>query len=192
MFPYPECTKQPRNTQQDNTNIQNNIQNNSVNNVKNNNANNNAANINKDFLRPVISNPSIPLYYNHDSYMNDKGKQMYNYDVERNIKSSRNDKDYRPVQSQMQSNYQFFDNNNNKNINNNIINEFRNPVNTRRDNLEKNRQTDTQQFRSVQGGPISNFQDIRYVNTRTNKNNDINTSSYTPMARTQAIPKEQI
>ena len=61
-----------------------------------------------------------------------------------------------------------------------------------RDNLEKNRQSDTQQFRSVQGGPISNFQDIRYVNTRTNKNNDINTSSYTPMARTLAIPKEQI
>ena len=37
---------------------------------------------NKDFLRPVISNPSIPLYYNHDSYMNDKGKQNYNFDLE--------------------------------------------------------------------------------------------------------------
>jgi len=180
MFPYPECTKQTRTNQNDS-----NINANKVNYGSNTNPNQN----NKDFLRPVISNPSIPLYYNHDSYMNDKGKQIYNYDVERNIKSSRNDKDYRPVQSQMQSNYQFFNNNNN---NNNIINEFRNPVNTRRDNLEKSRQSDTQQFRSVQGGPISNFQDIRYVNTRTNKNNDINTSSYTPMARTLAIPKEQI
>ena len=167
MFPHPECTKQTRTTQQNNNNQNNSIQNN-----------------NKDFLRPVISNASIPLYYNHENYMNDKG----NFDLERSISSSRNDKDYRPVQSQMQSNYQFFNNNNN----NNIINEFRNPVNTRRDNLEKSRQTDTQQFRSVQGGPISNFQDIRYVNTRTNKNNDINTSSYTPMARTLAIPKEQI
>ena len=158
MFPYPESTKQTKTLQQNN----------------------------KDFLRPVISNPSIPLYYNHENYMNDKGK----IDLERNITSTRNDKDYRPVQSQMQSNYHFFNNNNNNN--NNLINEFRNPVNTRRDNLEKTRQNDTQQFRSVQGGPISNFQDIRYVNTRTNKNNDINTSSYTPMARTLAIPKEQI
>ena len=179
MFPHPECTKQTRTTQQNNNNQSNSIQNNNVN---FNNSNN------KDFLRPVISNASIPLYYNHENYMNDKGKQ--NFDVERSITSSRNDKDYRPVQSQMQSNYQFFNNNNNNN--NNIINEFRNPVNTRRDNLEKSRQSDTQQFRSVQGGPISNFQDIRYVNTRTNKNNDINTSSYTPMARTLAIPKEQI
>jgi hypothetical protein len=187
MFPHPECTKQTRTLQQNNNNQNNSIQNNSIqnNSIQNNSIQNN----NKDFLRPVISNPSIPLYYNHDSYMNDKGKKNYNFDVERSITSSRNDKDYRPVQSQMQSNYQFFNNNNN---NNNIINEFRNPVNTRRDNLEKSRQSDTQQFRSVQGGPISNFQDIRYVNTRTNKNNDINTSSYTPMARTLAIPKEQI
>ena len=182
MFPHPECTKQTRTLQQNNDN--NNIQNNNV------NFNNNSIQNNKDFLRPVISNPSIPLYYNHYSYMKDKGKQNYNFDLERSITSSRNDKDYRPVQSQMQSNYQFFNNNNNNN--NNIINEFRNPVNTRRDNLEKSRQSDTQQFRSVQGGPISNFQDIRCVNTRTNKNNDVNTSSYTPMARTLAIPKEQI
>ena len=184
MFPHPECTKQIKTLQQNNNTQNNTIQNNSVNN------NNSIHNNNKDFLRPVISNPSIPLYYNHENYMNDKGKQ--NFDVERSITSSRNDKDYRPVQSQMQSNYQFFNNNNHSNNNNNIINEFRNPVNTRRDNLEKNRQSDTQQFRSVQGGPISNFQDIRYVNTRTNKNNDINTSSYTPMARTLAIPKEKI
>jgi hypothetical protein len=185
MFPHPECTKQTKTIQQ------NSVQNNSVqnNSFQNSNFNNNSIQNNKDFLRPVISNPSIPLYYNHDSYMNDKGKQNYNYDIERSISSSRNDKDYRPVQSQMQSNYQFFNNNNN---NNNIINEFRNPVNTRRDNLEKSRQNDTQQFRSVQGGIINNFQDIRCVNTRTNKNNDINTSSYTPMARTLAIPKEQI
>jgi len=189
MFPHPECTKQTRTIQQNNNNQYNSIQNNSIqsNNIQSNNNNNN-----KDFLRPVISNPSIPLYYNHDNYMNDKGKQ--NFDIERSITSSRND--YRPVQSQMQSNYQFFNNNNNHhnniNNNNNIINEFRNPVNTRRDNLEKSRQCDTQQFRSVQGGPISNFGDIRCVNTRTNKNNDINTSSYTPMARTLAIPKEQI
>ncbi len=180
MFPHPECTKQTRTIQQNNNNNQyNSIQNNNVN--FNNNTNN------KDFLRPIISNPSIPLYYNHENYMNDKGKQMF--DVERSITSSRNDKDYRPVQSQMQSNYQFFNNNNQ---NNNIINEFRNPVNTRRDNLEKSRQSDTQQFRSIQGGPINNFHEIKYVNTREYKNNDINTASYTPMARTLAIPKEHV
>ena len=61
-----------------------------------------------------------------------------------------------------------------------------------RDNLEKSRQSDTQQFRSVQGGPINNFHEIKYVNTREYKNNDINTASYTPMARTLAIPKEQV
>jgi hypothetical protein len=116
---------------------------------------------------------------------------MYNYDIERNTVSSRNDKDYRPVQSQMQTNYQFFNNNINQQSNN-ISNELRNPVNTRRDNLEKNRIKDTQQFMSVQGGVINNFQDLRFSNTRENKNNDINTSSYIPMARTMAIPKEQI
>lgn len=184
MFPHPECTKQTKTIQQ-NTNNFNNIQNNSVD--FSNNYNNNYQNNNRDFLRPVISNNSIPLYYNHESYMNDKGNKTY--DVERSIMSSRNDKNYRPVQSQMQSNYQFFNNNNN---NNNIINEFRNPVNTRRDNLEKSRQSDTQQFRSIQGGPINNFHEIKYVNTREYKNNDINTASYTPMARTLAIPKEQV
>jgi len=184
MFPYPECTKQTRTNQNDS-----NINANKVNYNTNTNPNQN----NKDFLRPVISNPSIPIFYNHECYINDKGNKLYNYDIERNTISSRNDKNYRPVQSTMQSNYQFFNNNNNINNQiNNIENDLRNPVNTRRDNIEKSRQKDTQQFMSVQGGVMNNFQDLRYVNTRENKNNDINTSSYTPMARTLAIPKENI
>jgi hypothetical protein len=184
MFPYPECTKQTRTNQNDS-----NINANKVNYGSNTNPNQN----NKDFLRPVISNPSIPIFYNHESYINDKGNNLYNYDIERNTLSSRNDKNYRPVQSAMQSNYQFFNNNNQINNQiNNIENDLRNPVNTRRDNIEKSRQKDTQQFMSVQGGVMNNFQDLRYVNTREHKNNDINTSSYTPMARTLAIPKENI
>ena len=62
MFPHPECTKQTRTTQQNNNNQSNSIQNNNV------NFNNNIQNNNKDFLRPVISNASIPLYYNHENY----------------------------------------------------------------------------------------------------------------------------
>lgn len=183
MFPYPECTKQTR-TNQNDTNINSNKVNYDINNT----------NQNKDFLRPVISNPSIPIFNNHECYINDKGNnKLYNYDIERNTVSSRNDKNYRPVQSEMQSNYHFFNNNNNINNQiNNIENDLRNPVNTRRDNIEKSRQKDTQQFMSVQGGVINNFKDLRYVNTREHKNNDINTSSYTPMARTLAIPKENI
>jgi len=118
-----------------------------------------------------MSNPSIPINDNRN-IMNTRGM----------------DKNYRPVQSEMQSNYQFFNVHQLPVLND----EFRNPVNTRRDLIEKTRLNDTKQFMNVQGGPINNFQDLRCVNTREYKNNDVNTASYTPMARTMAIPRENL
>ena len=165
MFPYPpECTKQTRTT----------LNSNQYSNTFPNNNSFPLINSNNDFLKPMMSNPSIPI--------NDP----------RNIVNTRGiDKNYRPVQSEMQSNYQFFNFHHQSQLP--VLNdEFRNPVNTRRDMIEKSRINDTKQFMSVQGGPINNFQDLRCVNTRQYKNTDVNTSSYTPMARTMAIPKENI
>jgi len=168
MFPHPECTKMPRT----NNNLSNTV----------------------DFLRPMISNPSIPIYNNHESYTFDKNSFLNNMDIERNMQSSRIDRNNKPIQSHMQSSYQFFNNNmlTNQQVNNDdTFFQMRNPVNTRRDSMEKTRSSDTQQFLSHQGGPINNFADIRYTNTRQDKKN-INVSSYIPMARTLAIPKENI
>jgi hypothetical protein len=85
MFPHPECTKMPRT----NNNLSNTV----------------------DFLRPMISNPSIPIYNNHESYTFDKNSFVNNMDIERNMQSSRIDKNNKPIQSNMQSSYQFFNNN---------------------------------------------------------------------------------
>jgi hypothetical protein len=85
MFPHPECTKMPRT----NNNLTNSV----------------------DFLRPMISNPSIPIYNNHESYTFDKNSFINNMDIERNMQSSRIDKNNKPIQSNMQSSYQFFNNN---------------------------------------------------------------------------------
>ena len=160
MFPHPECTKMPRT----NNNLSNTV----------------------DFLRPMISNPSIPIYNNHESYTFDKNSFVNNMDIERNMQSSRIDRNNKPIQSHIQSSYQFFNNNmlTNPQVNNDdTFFQMRNPVNTRRDSMEKTRSSDTQQFLSYQGGPINNFADIRYTNTRQDKKN-INVSSYVPMART--------
>jgi len=174
MFPYPpQCTKQTRTQMFDNNTFQNSLPSLS-NNIPQQQYQNNQQ---RDFLKPMMSNTSIPVN-NHDP---------------RNIVNTRGiDKNYRPVQSAMQSDYQFF----NAQIKNNqlpVLNdEFRNPVNTRRDMIEKSRISDNKQFMSVQGGPINNFQDLRCINTRQYKNTDVNTASYTPMARTMAIPRENI
>ena len=151
---------------------------------------------NSDVYKPVMSNQSIPLRYNHEHYTLDNNNLFNsNFDIERSSISSRNE--YinlkKPVQNNFQNNYytMSFDELNHKN--NQEINQFltRNPVNTRRDTLEKNRNDDRQSFMTTQGGMLSNFNDIKIENTRKDKNT-INSSNYIPMPRTMAIPKENI
>lgn len=199
LAPYPEHTKQTR-------------------------CNNNLSTQHKpDFFRPIISNPSVPIIYNHDHYMSDpnhnnnisnsnleysrgftKSNMNTNmFDLERSSISTRNSNvdNKKPVQSSFQSDYYTMSLNklnhiNNQDINhdmNNEINTFltRNPVNSRRDNIEKTRNQDKQDFLQSQGGMLSNFNDIRCENTRQNKGL-INSANYVPMARTMAIPKENI
>jgi hypothetical protein len=73
------------------------------------------------------------------------------------------------------------------------INHFleRNPVNTRRDQLEKIRNSDRHHFLEKQGGNLHNFTNFQTQNTRKVRN-DINTNSYVPMGKTMAIPKENL
>jgi hypothetical protein len=172
LSPYPEYTKQTK---------------------CNNNLNSDRQ---QDIFRPMISNPSIPLRYNHEHYTLDNNSLLnHNFDIERSSISSRNDciNTKKPVQNNFQNNYytMTFDDLNHQN--NQEINKFlsRNPVNTRRDTLEKVRNEDKQDFMKSQGGMLSNFIDIKVENTRKDKN-IINSSNYIPMPRTMAIPKENI
>ena len=150
----------------------------------------------QDIFRPIISNTSIPLRYNHEHYSLDNNSILSkNFDLERSSICSRNDStnNKKPVQSNFQNNYytMSFDDLNHQN--NQEINKFlnRNPVDTRRDKLEKVRNEDKQEFLKCQGGILSNFVDIKVENTRKDKN-IINSSNYIPMPRTMAIPKEKI
>ena len=150
----------------------------------------------QDIFRPMISNPSVPLRYNHDHYTLDNNNLLHqNFDIERSSICSRNDSinNKKPVQSNFQNNYytMTFDDLNHQN--NQEINKFlnRNPVNTRRDTIEKVRNEDRQDFMKSQGGMLSNFTDFKVENTRKDRNT-INSSNYIPMPRTMAIPKEKI
>jgi hypothetical protein len=149
----------------------------------------------RDFFRPIISNPSVPLTYNHDSYMiDDNAKAFYMMDIERSSLPTRNNSmdSRKPVQNSFQNNYNFNEFQNASSIDDNS-NKFltRNTVNTRRDNLDKIRKIEAKEFLEVQGGVLNNFQDFKLKNTRKDKN-DINSSQYIPMPRTMAIPKENI
>ena len=153
-----------------------------------------------DFLRPIISNQSIPIVSDHEHYLYDSNINECNYmnqfDIERASISTRNENSNsrKPVQSTIQTNYY---STNFETLNNSIDNDAnkyltRNPVNTRRDNLEKERNNDKNDFLKYQGGMLNgNYSDLRVESTRKNRN-DINSSSYVPMARTLAIPKENI
>jgi hypothetical protein len=172
LSPYPEHTKQTK-------------CNNSLNNDRQ-----------YDNFRPIISNPSVPLRYNHEHYTLDNNSLLNsNFDIERSSISSRNEyiNIKKPVQSNFQNNYytMTFDDLNHQN--NQEVNKYltRNPVNTKRDVLEKSRNEDKQDFLISQGGIMSNFKDIKIENTRKDKN-IINSSNYIPMPRTMAIPKENI
>ena len=172
LAPYPEHTKQTR--------CNNNL------NLENKN----------DFFRPIISNTPTPLSYNHENYMFDKNAlQMYQYDLERSSISTRNSiiDTKKPVQHDFQNNYYTMNYDTLNHQNEQEINKYltRNPVNSRRDEMEKTRNQERQDFMKTQGGMLSNFNDIKCEYTRKDKN-IINSSNYIPMARTMAIPKENI
>jgi hypothetical protein len=173
LSPYPEHTKMTRcnnNLRADNNHI--------------------------DFLRPIISNPSIPIVNNHEHYSYDSNNNVNNnFDLERACISTRNNtsNSRKPVQNDIQTNYytmNFDTLNNVENDTNKYL--TRNPVNSRRDNIEKERNNDKNDFMKVQGGILgNNYSDFKYECTRKGKS-DINSSSYVPMPRTLAIPKENI
>lgn len=105
-----------------------------------------------------------------------------------------------PVQSSFQNDYytQNFNQHQLDSKNINLNDEFggntyltRNPVNTRRDQMEKSRNVERQDFIKVQGGVLNNYADFSLQNTRKDKNT-INSSAYMPMPKTLAIPKENI
>ena len=146
-------------------------------------------------LRPVTSNQSIPINSNHDHYIfdssiygGDRNSRDQNFDMTRNSISSRTQ-----VQQNFQNNYYTMSFDNMNNHNNQEINNFltRNPVNTRRDNIEKVRNSETQDYMKTQGGILGNFIDIKHENTRKYKD-EINSSNYIPMPKTMAIPKENV
>ena len=167
---YPENTKQIRS--ENSTNVKN------------------VSNNRNDFLKPMMTNESIPLNYNHSHY------EKQNYDIERTTVSTR--KDYldetkKPIQSSFQNNYYTMSFEDLQHQNTHEINKFltRNPANTRRDNIEKQRNTDTQTFLTSQGGMMSNYSNFNVENTRKYKD-ELNSSIYVPMPRTMAIPKEHV
>lgn len=153
----------------------------------------NNSNGNKDFLRPKMSNESKPMNKTHDSYIFDRNAELFYKNNMGNYMqpiNSRNN-DANPVQASFQNNY--FTNNFETLNNSQEKNMFwdRNPVNTRRDNVEKIRNNDTYNFIEKQGGNLNNFVNFEIKNTRTNKKN-LNPNSYIPMGKTMPVPKDNI
>lgn len=165
-------------------------------------------NRNTDFFRPMLSNPQVPMTYNHESYYYDNN--MYNQtnsynnnfdnmDIERSSLSTRNNiaSSRKPVQTNFQNDYYTMNydtlNNSLNSMNDVDANKYltRNPVNTRRDMLEKERNLDKQEFMRTQGGYLNNIPEFNYQSTRKGKP-QINSSNYIPMPCTRAIPKENI
>ena len=150
-----------------------------------------------DFFRPRISNIGTPINYNHDNYMLDVNAQTF-YDIERSGMCTRNNNNNLldkgvPVQNSFQNNYAMMQFDNKTNDNNEEINKFltRNPVSTKRDDLEKSRNKECQNFMKIQGGTLSNYNDLMIENTRKGRV-EINSNNYIPMPKTMAIPKDNI
>jgi hypothetical protein len=149
-----------------------------------------------DFFRPRLSNIGVPINSNHDHYILDMNAQSF-YDIERSAMSTRNNSNLieknEPVQNSFQNNYHTMQFDNRTNDNNEEVNKFltRNPVNTKRDDIEKSRNVERQNFMKIQGGPLTSFNDLRVENTRKGRV-EINSSSYVPMPKTMAIPTNNI
>ncbi len=159
--------------------------------------------LNEDtFLRSSSTSSHIPLDYNHDNYMKDKFSSHIPNQIPQNTRNvGRMKVDEKPIQQCFQQDYFMSNfetlNQMNKGIpmfdNNEFTNHFmeRNPTSTRRDQEEKIRTKDNSMFKSYQGGPMNSFVDLNPQYTRKERNN-INSSSYVPMPRTLAIPREQV
>tara|TARA_B110000483_G_scaffold89069_1_gene109950 strand:- start:1297 stop:1899 length:603 start_codon:yes stop_codon:yes gene_type:complete len=152
----------------------------------------------RDVTMPQVSNNSRPINNSHDNYIFDRNAQVFynqnqgNYHNPMNTRTITNNK---PVQNNFQNEHtQNYFMSNFETINNGQeINMYqdRNPVDTRRDQLEKTRNSDRQDFLRNQGGNLNNFTKFQYENTRKEKK-EVNISSYIPNSRTMAIPKENI
>jgi hypothetical protein len=144
--------------------------------------------MNKDrdfFLRPQNTSQSIPVKIEHEHY------DSTSYDIERSFVNTRvKQNPTSPVQSSFQNNYYMMNFFHTPQDSNPFL--PRNPTNTRRDNLEKSRQSETQEFMQFQGGTmLTSLTDLKAESTRKVRN-DINSASYISMPRTLAIPKENI
>jgi hypothetical protein len=152
----------------------------------------------RDITMPQVSNNSRPINNNHDSYIFDRNAQLFynqnqgNYHNPVNTRMVNNNE---PVQNNFQNEHtQNYFMSNFETINfgqeRNMFNE-RNPINTRRDQIEKTRNSDRQDFLRSQGGNLHNFTNFNYESTR-KKKEEVDISSYIPNSRTMAIPKENI
>ena len=157
------------------------------------------------FLRTMSSSVHQPMTFQHDHYMmdpfsnnirNQNPSQMIDR-VQQNTRDIGKSRFDAPVQQSFQTNY-FMQNYESLNhISNqrmeNEVNMFadRNPVNHRRDNMEKTRLQDKREFMNIQGGNLHNFADLTPQYTRKERHN-VNTSKYVPMAKTLALPKDKI
>lgn len=152
---------------------------------------------NLDLNFPQISNQSKPINNKHDNYMFDRNAELFFNQNQGNYLNPVNTRlgQDRPVQDNFQNQYtQNFFMSNFETINNNQENNMfidRSPVNTRRDQMEKTRNLDRNDFLRSQGGNLNNFTPFNYENTR-KKKNEIDISGYVPNSRTMAIPKEKI
>lgn len=137
------------------------------------------------FLRPQNTSQSVPIKMEHEHYDNKS------YDIERCFVNTRaKQTTTNPVQSSFQNNYYMTNFFTSKQEHNPFL--PRNPTNTRRDQLEKSRQLETQEFMQFQGGSmLTSLTDLKAESTRRTRN-DINSASYISMPRTMAIPKENI
>lgn len=153
----------------------------------------NLKNINKSCPIAKPSRKQEQLNINHHAYLKQPFIHCYNNNIDRSSVNSRYIINENPVQRSIQTSEYFmnnFETLNNQQVETNDINKYliRNPVNTRRDNYEKNRNKDEQLFMS--SGNLHSYVDNKPVNTRANKA-EIN-SRYIPIPRNTAIPAEKI
>lgn len=158
----------------------------------------NKLNKSKPITFPQMTNDSKPINNKHEHYIFDRNAQIYfnqNQGNYLNPVNTRMDSKIHPVQNNFQNEYaQNFYMSNFETINHQQeINTFldRNPVNSRRDEVEKTRNKDRNDFLRMQGGNLNNFTSFNYESTR-KKKNDIDISGYIPNGKTMAIPKENI
>lgn len=168
----------------------------------------------EDFLRTQSSSIHQSIDYQHDHYIKDPFSNdirnqpsrhqtlppilndVYHRTQQNTRDIGKNRYDSLPVQSSFQSDYmmQNFETFNQFQRNIPIMDPFmenRNPTNTQRDRLEKQRLQERKEFLTTQGGNLHNFVDLNPVYTRKERNN-IQTNQYVPMPRTLALPKDKL